>query len=169
MLPLSDARQRLQKLLADGVSQVSSAFMGLSAELKAAGNASGVQQKVDKLFKMLMDWNRGIASEVNALLDQHEKDSQRLDRQAEEKKRLEVLYASGILFSSETELKSLMEKAIDVVVNELHANEGFIVLVDERGELDSIYSRNMNPDEYPEAKEMSTTVIRNTISQSKPV
>jgi hypothetical protein len=169
MLPLSDIRQRIQKLLGDGVSQVSSAFIGLSSGLQGSANSADLQKRVDKLFKMLMESNRMISGEVNALLDVLEKNDQRFAQVSEEKHRLEVLYTSGILFSSETELKPLMERAIDVVVRELGADQGFIVLVDDRGEPDTIFSRNMNPDEHPEAREMSTTVIWSTIAHSRPV
>ena len=91
------------------------------------------------------------------------------ERLNEEKRRLEVLYASGILFSSETEMRSLMGKAIDTVVKELIADSGFIILLNANSELDSIFSCNMDPESEPEAREMSMTVIRTTISQSKPI
>src|ERR1041385_3975254 len=169
MSQLSEIRQRFQKILGESISQFSSVFMGLSSDLKSNGTSEEALKKIDKLFKMLIGSNRALSGEINSLMDQYEKNEEQYLLLNEERQRLETLYTSGILFSSETELKALMEKAIEVVVRELHADAGFIVLVNERGEPDSIYSRNMNPEEHPSAKEMSTTVIRNTILQSKPI
>jgi Nif-specific regulatory protein len=166
---LFDIKQRIQKLLGESMSQLSSSFMELSAGLKSAEVSPEVSKKVEKLFSMVMHMNRTLSGEINALSDEQEVLTKRFEQSIEERRRLEVLYTSGILFSSETELRSLAEKAIDVVVKELSADAGFIVLVDERGEPTSIYTRNMNPDDHPTAKEMSTTVIRNTIAHSSPV
>lgn len=63
-----------------------------------------------------------------------------MDRLISENKRLETLYLSGILFQSELEMKSLMHKAIDTIVKELKADEGFIVLIDNNNEINSIVS-----------------------------
>ncbi len=164
----SSVRARLQKTLGDSMSQLSSGFMAVSSDLKSANIAPDIQKKLDKLFATLMQVHRSLSGEINTLIDQQDRIEKQFERLNEEKRRLEVLYTSGILFSSESETRSLMEKAIDVVVKELGADAGFIVLVNEQGEIESIYSRNMNPDEHPTAKDMSTTVIRTTITQSKP-
>jgi transcriptional regulator with GAF, ATPase, and Fis domain len=92
----------------------------------------------------------------------------KLEQLNEEKQRLETLYTSGILFTSETEMKTLLGKAIDTVIKELRADAGFIILTDEEGEIDSIFARNMNPDEEPDARDLSTSVIRNTLSRKEP-
>ena len=165
----STIRQRIQKMLGETTGQVSSAFMEISSGLRSIAGSAEIQKKLDRLFQKLMDSNRALSAEFNELLDQREKEVPRFERLQEEKRRLEVLYTSGILFSSETELQSLMEKAIDVVVRELGADEGFIVLATDEGQIESIYSRNMVPEEHPDARELSTTVIRNTLAQSKPL
>lgn len=165
---MSELRQKYQKLLSDSMSQFSSEFMELTALLKNVPSAPDVSKKVDKLFKLLMEANRKQNSETNALFDQIEKLERSLELMTETKRQFEVLYSSGILFSSETEMRSLMEKAITTVVKELKADQGFIVLSNEKGETESVVSCNMDPDQNPEAKEMSTTVIRNTISKSEP-
>lgn len=151
------------------MSRLSTGFLELSEQLKSAGVSQEMQKHVDHVFKQTLSANQSLSGEVNALIDTLEKTEQQLARVQEEQRRLEALYASGILFSSETELRSLMEKAIDVVVKELQADEGFIVLVNELGETDSIFSRNMNPDEHPDAREMSGTVIKSAIERSQPV
>ncbi len=165
----SETRVRIQQLLGESMGKISSAFMGLSAELKSGRTAPEAGKKLDKLFTMFMELSRTISGDVNSLLDESRKLEQALERLREDKRRLEVLYTSGILFSSETEQKSLMAKAIEVVVGELRADAGFIVLADELGEPESVYSRNMNPDDDPSAREMSTSVIRNTIATQRAV
>ena len=149
--------------------KISSAFMGLSADLKSGRAAPEAGKKLDKVFSMCMELSRQISGDMNSLLDESRKLDVQLDLLREEKRRLEVLYTSGILFSSETEQRSLMAKAIEVVVGELGADAGFIVLTGEGGETESVYSRNMDPDGDPSAKEMSTTVIRNTIATQSVV
>ncbi|HTK82136.1 MAG TPA: sigma-54-dependent Fis family transcriptional regulator [Bacteroidota bacterium] len=168
----SEIRQRVQKLLGENMSKLSSGFMELSSELKSQNSSPEALKKVDRLFKMLMEFNRSISAELTGLMDDREGDDKRLASLAEEKRRLEVLYTSGISFSSETEMRALMEKAIETVVRELRAEAGFIVLVNhtgDAGEQESVFARNMNPDEHPEAREMSRTVISNTLSQAKAV
>src|SRR5690606_15222798 len=59
-------------------------------------------------------------------------------------------------------------KAIDTVVTELNADEGFIVLVDEKLNIDTIVAKNMEPENESEAKELSTTIINDTIKNLKP-
>ena len=76
MSQFSEFRQRIQKLLGDSVSQVSSAFMNLSAELKSSSNAAPLQKGIDKVFKMIIDTNRTLSQEVNSLLDHQEKHEQ---------------------------------------------------------------------------------------------
>ncbi|MEW5799276.1 MAG: sigma 54-interacting transcriptional regulator [Bacteroidota bacterium] len=165
---MSELRQKYQKLLGDSMSKLSSEFMELTALLKSSQASAELSKKVDKLFKMLMESNRTLSGEANSLFDQIEKLEKTIEQVSEAKRQFEVLYSSGILFSSETEMKSLMEKAITTVVKELKADEGFIVLANDKGETESVVACNMDPEKNPDAKEMSTTVIRNTISKSKP-
>lgn len=165
---MSELRQKYQKLLGDSMSQFSSEFMELTTLLKSSQASPDVTKKVDKLFKLLMEVNRKQSGETNALFDQIEKLEKSLEQISEAKRQFEVLYSSGILFSSETEMNSLMEKAITTVVKELKADQGFIVLTNEQGEQESVVACNMNPDENPDAKEMSSTVIKNTITKSEP-
>lgn len=165
---MSDHRQKYQKLIGDSMSQLSSEFMELSTLMKSSHVSPEIVKKVDRLFKMLVEASRKQGNEMNALVDRLEHVERTLEQMAEAKRQFEVLYSSGILFSSETEMRSLMEKAITTVVKELKADEGFIVLSNEKGEPESIVACNMDPDQNPDAKEMSTTVIRNTMKRSEP-
>jgi Nif-specific regulatory protein len=165
---MTELRQKYQKLIGDSMSQLSSEFMELTALLKSSQASPDVVKKVDKLFKLLMDANRKQSAEMNVLFEQIEKLSRSLEQMMEAKRQFEVLYSSGILFTSETEMRSLMEKAVTTVVKELKADQGFIVLANEKGETESVVACNMDPEQNPEATEMSTTVIRNTITKSEP-
>lgn len=161
---LLELRQRIQKDLGEMMAQVSGGFHELSRRL----NSSTVVKDVDRLFRLFMESNRRLSADLNSLLDQQEKMEKRLERLEEEKRKLEVLYSSGILFSSETEMTSLMEAAIETVVRELKADAGFIILADRSGEPTLVVSRNINPEEQPEAREMSMSVIHKTIATSTP-
>src|SRR5690349_223044 len=94
----SEIRQRVQKLLGENMSKLSSGFMELSAELKSQNNSPEALKKVDRLFKLLMEFNRSISAEITGLMDAREGDDKRLELLSEEKRRLEVLYTSGISF-----------------------------------------------------------------------
>lgn len=165
---MSDERQRFQKLLSDSTGSLSTGFMELSSLLRTSGAPAETVKKVDKLFALVMDANRKISGETTALFEGMEKAERSLERMTEAKRQYEVLYSSGILFTSETEMRVLMEKAITTVVKELQADEGFIVLADENGGTESVVACNMDPEANPEAKEMSMSVIRATLSRSEP-
>jgi len=60
MPQLFDVKQRIQKLLGESMSQLSSAFMELSAGLKTAAVPTEVSKKVEKLFSMVMHMNRTL-------------------------------------------------------------------------------------------------------------
>ena len=121
---MSDLRQQYQKLLSDSMSQLSSEFMELSSLLKSSAAPPDSIKKVDKLFKMFVESNRRQSSEMADLFEQIEKLERLLERMTEAKRQFEVLYSSGITFSSETEMHSLMEKAVTTVVKELGADQG---------------------------------------------
>ncbi|MBW7888722.1 MAG: sigma 54-interacting transcriptional regulator [Bacteroidetes bacterium] len=166
---MSEIQQRYQKLLGDSMSQFSSEFMELTAHLKADRVADEVLKKVEKLFKLFMEYNRKLGSEASLFFEQLEKLEKSFEQVQEAKRQYEVLYASGILFSSEKEMKMLMEKAVTTVVKEVHADQGFIILTDDAGEIQEIVSCNMDPEKNPEAKELSLSVVKATVSNSQPM
>ncbi|MDP3830473.1 MAG: sigma 54-interacting transcriptional regulator, partial [Ignavibacteriaceae bacterium] len=132
-------------------------------------NSSQLNSKVDQVFKSFLNWNREIANQINTLFETQISLEKQVSILNEEKKKLEVLYSSGIISSSKQEKKSLIESALDIVVKELKADAGFITLINERDEIDSIYSKNMLLNDNPDAMEISTTVIRNTLKSHSPV
>lgn len=169
MISTTEDQQQFHKKFGEQISKVSSSFLELSSDLRKYNVDAEVQKKVDKIFKMLIESNQSFSSEINKLVEQLNKLEKNSSRLKEEKRKLEVLYSSGILFSSETEMHSLMEIAIDTIIKELQADAGFIILADENGKTDSVFAKNMNPDDNPEALEMSSTVIENTIKASSPL
>ncbi len=168
VMSIPEIRPRIQKSLSDAISRLSSAFMELSSLVKSSNASPEVQKSVDRIFRLVMELHRSISGDVNAALDEHEKLTARIEQLNEERRRLEVLYTAGISFSSETEMRSLMTMAIDTVVRELGADEGFIVLVDEQGEPTEIVAKGIDPEADPVAKEMSMSVIKNTIVSAEP-
>jgi len=165
----TEAQQQFQKKFGDTLSNLSTSFMELNIDLKNDGASADVLKKVEKIFKQLMKSNQSLTSEMNKLWDYLNKLEGDFEGLKEAKSKLEILYSSGILFTSETEMKTLMEIAINTVVKELKADAGFIILSNEKGEPDLTIAKNMNPDEAPEAMEMSTSVIKNTIKDSTPM
>ncbi|HRI48309.1 MAG TPA: hypothetical protein PK559_14475, partial [Ignavibacteriaceae bacterium] len=161
--------QQAQNFLVEAASNFSKLCSDLSNEIKMLNNSSQASLKVDQLFKYFLNWNRELSTKVNEFLETITNLDSQISRLSDEKKKLEVLYSSGILFTSKKEKKSLMESALDIVVKELNADAGFITLMNERDEIDSIFSKNMLLNDNPDALEISTTVIRNTIKSLKPV
>lgn len=147
-----EIRQNLQKQLNESVGEISAEFMNVSARLEKAGLGGEDRKQFERLFKTWMRWNQTLNGQVKDLLENHAKAAKQFDTLREEKRRLEVLYASGIQFATATEMKTLMGKAIDVVVKELQADAGFIVLCNAQQEIEAIVARNMDPDDHPEAK-----------------
>ncbi len=163
---MSDLKENQENTSQNDFSRISSSFMELNSILK---NSPEVTEKLEKLFKLILETNQKINSEFSKLKEQQKKSGDVIEQLTEDKRRLEVLYSSGILLSTETETKALAGIAINTVVRELNADSGFIVLTNQAGEIESVFAQNMKPEENPEAMEMSTTVIKNTISASSPV
>lgn len=167
-MDLSEQRHKINKILSEFVSQSSTRFMGLTTDLKKYVDDPELLKQIDKVFKSILEFNRSVTRELDELFEKNEKLENKLAKLSAEKKKLERLYASGILFQSETEMKRLMEKAIDTVVNELKADEGFIVLVDDEQNIETVVAKNMEPEKEPDATLLSTTIINDTIKNLKP-
>ena len=165
----SSKRQVLNKLLGEFTAKISEDFMKLSAGAKNKSGDQELDKQVDKTFRKILEFNKELSKEIHQVLDGLELFASKIEKLNDEKSRFERLYASGIMFQSETEMISLMEKAIETVVKELEADEGFIVLTDEKQAYETIVSKNMDPDAMPSAKEMSTSIIGNTISSLQPL
>jgi len=157
----------INDLIIEFTSKTSEDFMALSSIAKSY-NDSTATKLIDHLFRRIISFNNEIGREVNLLYEKMESLSSKYEFIENEKNRYEKLYLSGILFHSETEMISLMEKAIETVVNELEADEGFIVLVDEQQNINNIVAKNMDVDSKPEAKILSTTIINKTFQNLQP-
>lgn len=168
-MDISEKRTMLNKLLADFISEASQNFMNVSAEIKKFSYNVETQKQLDKIFKKILEFGRSIGNEISIFFNEYEELTARHEKLKAENKRLETLYLSGILFQSETEMKSLMQKAIVTIITELNADEGFIVLVNDNLEIETIISKNMDSIKEEEAKKISLSVIKNTFEKLEPL
>lgn len=161
--------QQFQKKIGDLISRLSTSFLELSNELKSNGNSTDTIKKLDRVFKTVIEGTQNVNADFNNIITEISHLEKKLSDLLEEKRKLEVLYSSGIIFSSATEKQQLMETAIEIVVKELKADAGFIVLSGSDGVINSVFAKNMQPESDSDALNMSTTVIKNTMSGSAPV
>ncbi|MCF8260712.1 MAG: sigma-54-dependent Fis family transcriptional regulator [Melioribacteraceae bacterium] len=165
-LDLNDKRQKLNKLLGEFLSETSSDFMKISALVK---DDPELKKGIENLYKKLLDYNKKISASSQSFIQAFEIFEKELNKLKIEKKRLEKLYSSGILFQSETDMRKLMQVSIETVTKELCADHGFIVLVDNNFQVDNIVGVNLDPENDPEHKEFSNTIIKNTLTSAKPL
>ncbi len=163
-----DKRQNINKQLGDFISKISADFMEISQAIKTDFDQGKALKEIDLLFRKIIEFNRKFTREIDSLFDENEKTQNEITKLKHERDQLGTLYTSGILFQSETEMVKLLEKAVNTVVKELRADEGFIVLVNENAEIENIVAKNMEP-EAGGAKELSTTIIKNAIKNSNPL
>jgi len=148
--------------MSDITTALTARFMEISTDLKQA-NLPETRKKLDEIFRVVLETLRtasigGVDSSV----------SREMQWLKSENRRLQTLYATSIALTAQTQKEPLVETALDIVVRELNADAGFVVLVDAQGEIESIYSHNIEPEKQADAKEMSLSVIRSTIQSSKP-
>ncbi len=148
--------------MSDITTALSARFMEISTDLKQA-NLLETQKKLDETFRLVLETLRtaSLGGSDSSVL-------QEMQWLKSENRRLQTLYATSIALTGQTQKEPLVETALDIVVRELNADAGFVVLVDAHGEIESIYSRNIEPEKQADVKEMSLSVIRSTIQSSKP-
>ena len=166
---MNDLKQSLEKLLTKSVAMITSGLMGISSQIKNAGYSPEISNQIDSFFQSWMKSNRELTEKLKQLIDANTKLEKSYKKLDEEKQRLESLYTAGIALYSEIDMQSLLSKAIDTVIKELKADAGFIVLVDQNLEIDSVFARNMDYDENIKAKNMSESIVKKAVSQGKPV
>lgn len=86
-----------------------------------------------------------------------------------EKLRYEKLYVTGLIFQSEREMISLMERAIEILIKELDADKGFIVLVDDKQNITKLVTKNMDETNESYAKDLSISIIQKTLQDLMPL
>lgn len=169
MLPGENNRKKLSKKFGEFVGDISNDFMRVTQSLQNNETKEAIQKQVESIFKKTIRFSQNFNSEIEESLDSSENLKEKIEYLKEENRKLEILYSSGIQFLSDIELKVLMQKAVETVVKELKADEGFIIITDENAEIDSIFAKNIDPDVDTTAKELSTTVIKNSLKNLKPV
>lgn len=148
-------------------SKITACCSEISGYLKS-GSFTEASAKFDELFRILLQFQQRTNTALTRLQDENEKKAISIEALKIENARLSTLVSSGITFSTKLERNELIETALDVVVKELRADAGFVTLIDERGGIDSVYSRNDTVSSNPEVLEVSTSVIRATLSSLKP-
>lgn len=159
-------KEELEKLVEQSFKELTAQFANLSDLVRKESVEESVEQ-VDKVYRGLLNLSRDVNEGLRKLADTKAPDGGELDKLRLEIKRLETLYGSGILFASETERGVLLRKAIEVVSKELSADAGYIVFMSADNELEDAYGLNMNAAEVESARDMSMTVIRQTIEHSQ--
>ncbi len=138
MSDLNERQKEINQKMEANFTRFSSSFMELSSALKSLNGSNEIIDKLEKLFKLFLESNQDVNAEIGKLLEVQNKLEKIISQLKEDKRRLEVLYSSGILLSTETETKALIGIAIDTVVRELCADSGFIVLTNQQGEIESV-------------------------------
>jgi len=148
--------------ISDITTALAARFMEISSDLKQA-NLLETQKKLNDTYRLILETLRtaSLGGEDSSV-------SREMQWLKSENRRLQTLYATSIALTGQTQKEPLVETALDIVVRELNADAGFVVLVDAQGEIESIYSHNLDPEKQADAKEMSLSVIRSTIQSSKP-
>jgi len=143
--------------------------MEMADRLKKENASPEAQDALNTVFREWMSLNQNTTAEFKKALDTLEKYGREQEALREEKRRLEALFVSGIIFTSINQMQPLMEKAITTVVRELKADAGFIVLVDEEARIVHTFPHNMDPERDADAREMSRSVIRKALENNEPV
>jgi len=159
-------KEELEKLVEQSFKELTAQFAKLSDSVR---KDSGVEltAQVDSTYRNLLNLSRDVNEGLRRLADAQPASGEELDTLRLEIKRLETLYGSGILFASETERSALLRKAVEVVSKELSADAGYIVFLSAENEVEDAFGLNMNAAEVETARDMSMTVIRQTVRQSE--
>lgn len=164
----NEEKNKFNYLISESTSKISSDLMEITSALSKSEEPA-LKSKAENLFKYLLEYNRKISAEFNFLLNELNKVKDEISTANEKKKKLEILFSAGIQFGSLTETKSLMSTALDIVIQELNADAGYIISINDKGDIEDIVSKNMKPTDEKEALSLSTTVIHNLINNSKPI
>jgi len=125
------------------------------------------------LLKAISKKNLLFINELGRYINTFIKDMDQMVLECEkiklEKLRYEKLYVTGLIFQSEREMISLMEKAIDILIKELDAEKGFIVLVDDKQNITKVVTKNMDEKSESYAKDLSISIIQKTLQDLMPL
>jgi Nif-specific regulatory protein len=161
---MKEDKINIEETIRGKVKEISDKFMEFSKNLD-----SGNQKKFNSLFIKFLEFTQFIDRELTEVTEATKLCENNYARLKTEKERLETLYTSGILFVSETELHQLLQTAINTIIKELNADKGFVVLVDAQGETTKIVSKDMDYEHDDSAKDLSSSIIKETMKALKPV
>lgn len=168
--------KKLKETLSEARKDIDQSFKNLTAAFAEAGSATGhgkpgqAESGLDILYKLLLEYHQQTNKALNRVSAEMEHFENCFAELISEKDQFKALYDSCVMFSSHTELENLIAFAIDQLIAHLKADRGFLILVNERGETEFLISRNFEGETIDQpAKEVSLTVIRQTLDLLKPV
>lgn len=166
MLSVSEIRKSIE----DKIQEFSAFYSGFLNDLTAKKTEPNELKSLSgSALKKYLSFTNEINRLTNELSLARESDSAEIEKLKEEIRKLEVLYSAGITFTSKTERTELLETALDIVVRALAADTGFIMLSDEKGELESIYSKNASISQNPDALRISTSIVKESLKSADPI
>lgn len=167
-LPSSLKRPHWEEQYQQILAELTESFMGLrTLASDVAGNGKSIKS-VDSLYKKVLNRFKEMQTVITNLQSEQSKTKKIVERQSTEIKQLTTLYTAGITFASETESHALLETAIDIVIQALEADAGYIVMVDDGGEIADRIGRHLDDEEESVASDLSLTVIHNTLQIKEP-
>lgn len=164
----SESLNKISKLINSHASDFTEILTQLNDAIKNNNNILS-ENLLKKIHQKNLFYYNEVAKHLNSLIKELEFVSKECERIKQEKTRYEKLYITGLIFQSEREMISLMEKAIEILIKELNADKGFIVLVDDKQNITKLVTKNMDEINVDSAKELSMTVINKTLQDLKPL
>lgn len=88
---------------------------------------------------------------------------------SEREKRLEILYTVAKSINTILELDPLLNRVMDLVLENLHAERGFIMLQDGAGNLETMVARNIDRETIKDEKAISRSTIEDVFESGRPI
>ncbi len=139
--------------------EITNKFMDLEAEMDLNNLKKGRASIFHKLLKFFGTLNK----EIKKIETEKEKLISENKKLMLGKKNFEVLYTSGVMLGAETERSSLLKLALNTIVREIKADNGFIVITEDGENYDEVISHNLDSEGNEDAKSICFSVISKTI------
>ncbi len=157
--------KKLHDRVNDFVKEITNKFMALELE----PDLNNLKRGRASIFNKLIRFFNSLNNEIKKIETEKEKLIAETEKLIHEKKRFEVLYTSGVMLGAETEKSSLLKLALNTIVKEIKADNGFIVLTEDGENYDEIISHKLDSEASEDAKNVCLTVISETINNLKSI
>lgn len=122
-----------------------------------------------KKFHTMMDFKEKL-EKTNELLANPDTGLEEDPKEADAFNKLCILYKVAKLIASELELDELLNKIIDLAIRVVRADRGFVLLLDERGQLQKVMSRKMEGMMTGNGPiHISGSIVRETCQKREPL